>query len=418
MNRSPDLQGTRAFLLELLGIPSRTDDELRAMAAGADWRVALELAGPGLLAMIAYRLNQRRIRAPGWAVAYCGRAQRVSAAMLLRRRAAMRQALAALEQAGLEPVVLKGFVLAHSVYPSPETRTMSDVDLWLRREGLAHAARALAPLGWRQPWWRDTVSVPAGSGGQVGLILSPDSLIIELHGDPGALVDAAPQALEEFWSRRVRVDIGGLSAWTLPAEETLIHLALHLAEHHRFLDAVGRLLDVALVLDAAGQSLAWPAFANRCEGLGISRWVATTIGTSRAMLGAPVPPGALAAFGIADLDSLCADAAEQAWRVPAAGRAPTSVLSGGTTFARVARLQRRLWEMMDGVGPGSRGPRLSPRQLLNRLRVYLQIVVPGFARTLWLNVARPSEGARLRRWAAENEALVRSMRRPPGAAHG
>ena len=42
--------------------------------------------------------------------------------------------------------VLKGFAPAHLVYPSPETRMMGDVDLWLHSETLNPAIAALEPL--------------------------------------------------------------------------------------------------------------------------------------------------------------------------------------------------------------------------------------------------------------------------------
>jgi len=125
----------------------------------------------------------------------------------------------------------------------------------------------------------------------VGLLLPSPSLLVELHREPGSLVDAVPHSLEGFWSRRVKVSLGGVRAWTRPAEETLIHL-----------------------------TRASPA-----------------------------------------------------------------------------------------------GPGLRPRQLFRRLRVTVQFRLPGLLRTLWLNLVRPAEGARLRRLSAENLALVEAMRgRSPG----
>jgi hypothetical protein len=409
----PPADTTRTLLLELLGIPRIPDDELRALTTRADWHRALELAGAALHPMLAYRLVERGVQAPSWVGARLQQARQRSAARLARRRVEIRRALEALERARVPVTVLKGFALAHLVYPSPETRMMGDVDLWFHAETLTPAIAALESLGWRMPWWRDTGATLAG--GEVGLWLQSASLIVELHGEPASLVETVPHALEEFWSRRVKVNLGGVPAWTLPAEETLMHLSLHLAEHHRFIEAVARLLDVSLVVKSFGPGISWPAFVNRCAALGISGWVATSLGTAKAMLGAPVPADALAAFQVPDLDRLCAVASEQAWWPLRLGEAPESVLSAPTLVARGARLGHRLLELFDKTRAGPAGPRLKPRQLLRRLRVTLQFRLPGFLRTLWLNVVHPAESARLRRLSADNQALVEAMRgRSPG----
>lgn len=402
--------GTRALVLELLGLPRRTDDELRAMAATADWHLALELAGPGLHPMIAWRLTERRVEAPGWVKERVDGARRASAVTLARRRSHLRQALEALEAAGASATVLKGFALAHLVYPSPELRPMSDADLWIHTPTLDGAVAALKPLGWHLPWWRDITVGPAGSGGQVGLLLPSAKLMLELHREPGSLLDNTPQALDDFWSRRVPATLGGVSAWVLPAEETLIHLSLHLAEHHRFLGAVGRLLDVALVVQARSREINWPAFAERCIALGVSRWVATVLATSHEMLGAPVRPEALSAFGVAELDRLCAAAAEQAWRAPRVGEAPFSVFSAPTVVGAAARLGSRLAALFDDAGPSAGERRLSARQVFYRLRNTTQFILPGFLRQFWIRLVRPADAERLRRSNARNDALVEALR--------
>jgi hypothetical protein len=249
----------------------------------------------------------------------------------------------------------------------------------------------------------------------VGLLLPSASLIVELHREPGSLVDTVPHALEEFWSSRVQVSLGGVAAWTLPAEGTLIHLSLHLAQHHRFMDAIARLLDVTLAVKVFGPGIDWAAFVNRCAALGISGWVATSLGTAKVMLGASVPENVLAAFRVPDLDYLCAVASEQAWWPLRLGESPESVLSAPTPIGRGARLGRRLLELFNETRASPAGPRLRPRQLFRRLRVTLQFRLPGFLHTLWLNLARPAEGARLRRLSADNQALVEAMReRSPG----
>jgi hypothetical protein len=49
-----------------------------------------------------------------------------------------------LETAGIRSIVLKGLALAHTVYPSPETRVFGDVDLLVEPHNFTRAARTLA----------------------------------------------------------------------------------------------------------------------------------------------------------------------------------------------------------------------------------------------------------------------------------
>ena len=55
-----------------------------------------------------------------------------------------------------------------------------------------------------------------------------------------------------IWARRVAVPIDGRSTWAMAPEDLLIHLCLHLAINHGFVEsALRNLLDVHLVAVAA-----------------------------------------------------------------------------------------------------------------------------------------------------------------------
>ncbi|MBK7203002.1 MAG: nucleotidyltransferase family protein [Anaerolineae bacterium] len=59
----------------------------------------------------------------------------------------MLQALAA---HGVVPVLFKGAVLAHTVYPNYACRPMSDLDLWLSDAEIEVAIHVLAQIGYVQ----------------------------------------------------------------------------------------------------------------------------------------------------------------------------------------------------------------------------------------------------------------------------
>lgn len=76
--------------------------------------------------------------------------QKVAAEML--RVAELKGILAALAQAGLSVLLLKGAALAYTLYPEPHLRDRCDTDLLLpSRDEAEHAWRVLQALGYRQP---------------------------------------------------------------------------------------------------------------------------------------------------------------------------------------------------------------------------------------------------------------------------
>lgn len=124
-------------------------------------------------------------------------------------------AIVALEAAGVRWAALKGYDLAHRVYPSVLEREMTDVDLLVDPQ--EEAARALTASGFREV---------ASEATHHRCFRSPEGMMVELHRD---LFDA-PHA--------VRIDVRALldRAVTLPsglrvldARDAWVHVAGHFA---------------------------------------------------------------------------------------------------------------------------------------------------------------------------------------------
>src|SRR5262249_47364471 len=60
----------------------------------------------------------------------------------------LRRSLAALRGAGVEPIVVKGMVLAYELYDDVAQRPLADVDLRVRPSRFLRAVRALRARGW------------------------------------------------------------------------------------------------------------------------------------------------------------------------------------------------------------------------------------------------------------------------------
>ena len=189
-------------------------------------------------------------------------------------------------------IVLKGPVLAETVYPDPALRPFSDLDLLVRpadRRRTDAALRALghAPLADAHSWDFDI----AYDGATV--YETPGGVRIDLHW---ALLTEARYAWSQpetrsLWQRATPITLAGERALGLAPEDLVLHLATHFAVHHS-LTGLLRQWDLALVL--AQTPLDWPLLLARAEAWRVRRALFFALREVAASLSTVVPPGVLA----------------------------------------------------------------------------------------------------------------------------
>ncbi|HVH12034.1 MAG TPA: nucleotidyltransferase family protein [Longimicrobium sp.] len=176
-----------------------------------------------------------------------------------RMRWMLGDALAALAAAGVEPILVKGAATAHTLFPEPGTRPMSDVDLVVRPAAIGAAERALAGAGFvrlpsayeRRPYHADW-RAPGDDGTVHSLAL--------LHRDNPLLLNLRDGFDRHPATGRVRlgwpastdtVAISGLDsdARALGGAFLVAHLAAHASEHRENLLPI-RLADLVLAFRA------------------------------------------------------------------------------------------------------------------------------------------------------------------------
>ena len=156
-----------------------------------------------------------------------------------RVKATYREAAGALEHAGVEHIVIKGFTQAPDYVASPKLRPQSDIDIFCTSDGIDAAHSALQGIGYEPS---DVEISYAFADHRVTLVrpghwqwrgnhFDPEMpLSIEVHfclwnekvsrvRDPGTWL---------FWERRTRREVEGLSFACLSPVDQLAHFTLHI----------------------------------------------------------------------------------------------------------------------------------------------------------------------------------------------
>jgi Uncharacterised nucleotidyltransferase len=162
----------------------------------------------------------------------------------------------ALNRAGVDAIVTKGWAVACN-YPDPGARPYCDIDVSVRPDQCENARRALIELG-----------------------ISPS--MVDLHI---GLPDLPQRTWAEVWRRTRGVELGDTPVRVLAPEDQFRLLAVHFVRH-----ACCRplwLVDLAVLLEVAGEEMDWDLCLRGAHCW--RRWLLATAGLAHRLLGAQLP---------------------------------------------------------------------------------------------------------------------------------
>ena len=188
---------------------------------------------------------------------------------------------------------LKGAAFVGSIYPSPDLRRFSDIDILVPREDYERVGRILEATG----------AIPAEQdGGPASVryyrhrgyqIQRPEgALLLEVHRSFAYLGLYAIDP-REIWSRAVpdpecSLEGGMRLAW----EDHLLHLVLHHTWHYYKTD-LRTFMDLSEIARMSG--LDWDAIVARARARGLRTALFYSLSMAKGFLGAPVPAEVLRA---------------------------------------------------------------------------------------------------------------------------
>jgi hypothetical protein len=429
----------QAFLVALLGRNNAGRERLLEIwSTQVDWRRMQQITTPDLLAYLGYVLTQRGLmnRCPPWFREQMLNRQRFTAAQWLRWRLELRNIVQAFGEHGIDLILLKGAVLTSVAYPDTCLRSMSDLDLVVKPVDAQRALRLIEAGGFGCPDRYGSMhpelfsgrSAPATAEIAVPLQKSGTRAFVELHTQLESAEPAYPVPTVRLWDSAEDVNLGGLPCRTLEKHEFLLHLIMHLSEHHVFEHGLRSLLDVHLWIERHHAQLDWQLIADRATCRGYAQWVYLSLRMVRDALATPVPDAALAALGaparLAAMQQLAYEQVLAEGRM--AGNLPHFLIKAlaQPTVSSAARLVlRRLLPRRTAIPPAMvrtlaqpevSGVGLAVRRLLGDLRTRVPLYLRAWraGRMRWSSLKR---AAKLQRRANQLRELMRTPQRA-GAA--
>jgi hypothetical protein len=163
---------------------------------------------------------------------------------------ALGEVIEALDAAGIESVVLKGAVLAHILYPSPDLRPMNDLDILVAPNAAARAQEILRQLGFDAPRIDSRATqrfhhhLPTATRQHDGVVVN-----VEIHRDAVSRDQPGRLRLDARLQPRREVMVAGRRIRTLGHEDMLANLCAHVLEPSEYV----RLISVSDFVGYAGR---------------------------------------------------------------------------------------------------------------------------------------------------------------------
>ena len=208
--------------------------------------------------------------------------------------------LAALNNAAIPVIVLKGAYLAQAIYPQLHLRQMGDLDLLVPKERVEEAYTLLQTLDYN--YYDDNssmvdledrpleIKINLNEGHHLTpLYKDPGLPLVELHWTLCDPEEARGFDLAAVWQRAQPASFLGAAALVLAPEDLILHLCHHAAYHHQFDMGLRGLMDISRVVHRFGPQIDWGALQRTAEDWGWQRGVYLTLALTHAMFDLSLP---------------------------------------------------------------------------------------------------------------------------------
>ena len=233
----------------------------KLLKTNIDWEEVIRYATvTGLLPITAYNLyTANGLRIPQEIQLRLRKVTLMVTARNMQMYQTLAQVVSALQEHGIDVIVLKGPVLAATVYPHIGTRQFCDLDLLIKKADLPKVESCITKLGYfvsntgfsREFYEKHHFHLQY-------INHSGQKPIVEVHWNLDWSKGLSKLNINEFWENTISVNFEGIKAYVLSPEDTICMLCLHNINH--LLNAPKILSDIDWAINAYGQQINWQKF--------------------------------------------------------------------------------------------------------------------------------------------------------------
>jgi len=283
------------------------DEINNLLAHPLDWHFIQERASlHGLVPLVYHHLGRLHMEViPSWIIESFRQGYYENLARNLTLFQELNKILKALNDHGIEVIVLKGAALLETIYRNPALRPLSDLDILVKRQDLSKAERCLLDLGYSiagiefSRWWAERFA------GERLYVKGTDlPVYVDMHWYITNYVwiyNDRRQA-NRIWSRAQIVKIAGTNALSLSVEDLILHISIHFAKHLKF--RLIWLRDIGEIIRHYQERIDWKEIVTVSRQLGIEGVMYYTLKHTQELLKVRVPEKVIARFDSAQINTL------------------------------------------------------------------------------------------------------------------
>lgn len=175
-----------------------------------------------------------------------------------------------LKNENIPVIALKGAYLNETVYGNIAARSMSDIDLLVKKKDLPKAQKALQ---------------------NAGLLSDTKTILLDLHCE---ITHDLNMDIEGIWGRSERAEVAGCEILVLSPADMLVTTCIHLSYHHMFqFSGLRSVNDIKAIIDFYRERMNWNEVIERSLEWGVGNSIYLSLVLVRDLLGADIPENCL-----------------------------------------------------------------------------------------------------------------------------
>lgn len=202
----------------------------------------------------------------------------------------LEQVLKSFQNEGIKTIVLKGAMLAETVYPNIALRSMGDIDLLIHKDDLDRAAKRILELKYvfnedyrSAEWYIEKLH-------HLAPLFNPNKIVkIEIHHNIIPPSNPFAVNIDEFWQRAQPAKIANTDVLILSPEDLILHLSLHISYCDQFVGRIKGLCDILEVVRHYQGKINWNQITTEIHKYKIGKFVYYPLYFAKELLDADIP---------------------------------------------------------------------------------------------------------------------------------